>query len=162
MSESSAIISDCQKYRYMLKRPADFLYPEKSTALFIMLNPSTADAAIDDPTIRRCRGFSKLWGCNGVIVANLYAFRATNPKELWTTDDPIGPENDIWLSSLVREHGDVVCAWGANAKPDRVNRFCEIVSQFDARLWCLGITKKGQPKHPLYIKASQPLIRFNR
>jgi len=163
MSESNAVISDCLKYRYMLKRPADFMCPMKSTALFIMLNPSTADATLDDPTIRRVRGFSKLWDCNGVIVANLYAYRATNPKELLTADDPIGPENDEWLSRLAREHGDIVCAWGANAKQDRVDKFIELVSEFDnVRLWCLGLTKKGAPKHPLYIKADQPLIPFNK
>ena len=155
-----ALLSGCKQYRYWLTRPVEAMLPDKGTALFVMLNPSTADAKLDDPTIRRCRGFAKSWGCNGLTVANLYALRSTDPKKLWLSDDPVGPNNDYWLRKLANEHMDVVCAWGANAKPDRVERFCSIMKKADARLWSLGTTKSGAPRHPLYVKADQELSRW--
>lgn len=154
----SAIISECGTYRYLLTRPSEVENPDLGTALFIMLNPSTADAELDDPTIRRCRGFARTWGCAGITVANLYALRATDPAALLCHPDPVGPECDEHLFSLAKEYGDVVCAWGANAKPDRVKVVTRILQGAGARLWCLGTTKHGHPRHPLYIKADQPLI----
>lgn len=154
----TAIISQCGTYRYLLTRQADFTNPERSTALFIMLNPSTADATIDDPTIRRCRGFARFWDCNGIAVANLYALRATNPKELWSHADPVGPQNDNHLQRLAREYGDIVCAWGSNAKPERVAFVVSLLRENKARLFCLGTTKDGSPRHPLYVRGDQPLV----
>jgi len=154
----SAIISPCGQYRYLLSRPSGQPDPRKSTVLFLMLNPSTADASVDDPTIRRCRGLSKAWNCNGFTVANLYALRSTRPETLWSHPDPVGPDNDRWLRNLAIEYRDVVCAWGALGKPERVRVVAEILSDAGARLWCLGTTKTGAPKHPLYIRADQPLI----
>ena len=156
----SAIISPCGAYRYLLKRQAESMAPMKSTALFIMLNPSIADATLDDPTVRRCRGFAKLWDCNGLAVANLYALRSTNPAALWAHHDPVGPDNDDYLWIIARECGDVVCAWGSNAKPQRAARVARILIDAGARLWCLGTTKDGSPRHPLYVRADQPLIRW--
>jgi hypothetical protein len=155
-----AILSQCRKYRYSLSRDTGLLVPEKGTALFVMLNPSTADESKDDPTIRRCKGFATRWDCNGFIVGNLYALRATNPKELWKAGDPIGPDNDYHLQELMAEIKEVVCAWGNNARPDRVKAFVDIANKVKANLWCLGITKEGQPKHPLYVKAEQELISW--
>lgn len=157
MSEGKALISDCGMYRYYLTRPPEDAFTDRGTALFVMLNPSTADAQLDDPTIRRCKGFAKTWGCNGVTIANLYALRATNPKELWSAVDPVGPDNDMWLRSMLGEYETVVCAWGANAKQDRVDWFVKQLNPLNT-LMCLGVTKSGAPKHPLYIKNSQPLI----
>ncbi|MCA8326237.1 DUF1643 domain-containing protein [Burkholderia cepacia] len=157
----SAIISPCGQYRYLLSRPADSMSPMKSTALFLMLNPSTADASLDDPTIRRCRGFAKTWDCNGISVANLYALRSTDPAALWVHEDPIGPDNDLYLAKFAREYHDVVCAWGANARPDRVAAVSKILRDAGARLWCLGTTKDGSPRHPLYVRADQPLIEWS-
>lgn len=154
----SAIISPCLQYRYRLERRSENLFPEKSPVLFLMLNPSTADASEDDPTIRRCRGFARLWGCAGIVVANLYALRATDPAELWQHNDPIGPDNDSHLRALASVHQDVVCAWGSNARPDRVEEVVQIFSEARATLRCLGTNKDGSPKHPLYIRANQPLI----
>jgi hypothetical protein len=125
-----------------------------------MLNPSTADATQDDPTIRRCRGFAESWGHAGVTVANLYAYRATKPNDLWYTTDPIGPENDDHLYRLMKMYVDVVCAWGTNAKPERVAAFVELSRKAGVRLWCLGTTKSGAPRHPLYVKADQPLVEW--
>lgn len=144
---SSAILSPCRNYRHLLTRSAEVNQPEKATALFVMLNPSTADAESDDRTIRRCRGFAKTWDCNGLAVANLYALRSTYPKQLWNSDDPVGPENDAWLLRLAREYDDIVCAWCVNAKADRVEAFRELAATAGARLWCLGTTKSEAPRH---------------
>lgn len=153
----SAIISPCGTYRYLLTRPGD-LHADKGTALFLMLNPSTADATEDDPTIRRCRNFARAWGCNGLAVANLYALRATDPTELWKHPDPIGPDNDWRLRAIAEEYTDIVCAWGANARAERVAAVANILTAAGGRLWCLGTTKDGHPRHPLYVRGDQPLI----
>lgn len=154
----SAIISECGKYRYLLTRESELEQPGQGAALFLMLNPSTADATLDDPTIRRCRSFAKGWGCAGVSVANLYAYRATRPADLWLAEDPVGPDNDALLRVVASEHGDIVCAWGANAKLDRMLSVVDTLINAGARLWCLGTTKDGQPRHPLYIKGNTALI----
>jgi len=152
----SAIISACGQYRYMLSRAGD-LHATRGPALFIMLNPSTADAELDDPTIRRCRSFAKAWDCAGIVVANLYALRATDPAGLWSHPDPVGSDNDGTLATLIREHETVVCAWGANAKPERVAVVRKMFHRLSAPV-CLGMTKHGAPRHPLYVRGDQPLI----
>jgi hypothetical protein len=157
----SAVISPCGTYRYLLWRSAESMCPVQTTAFFAMLNPSKADAQIDDPTIRRCRGFATLWDCNGLAVANLYALRSTSPAALWTHPDPIGPDNDDYLRYLAGECGDVVCAWGSNAKPERAARVASVMRDAGARLWCLGTTRDGSPRHPLYVRADQPLIEWS-
>lgn len=156
----SAIISECGNYRYVLNRRVQAREPEFGPALFVMLNPSTADATVDDATIRRLHGFSKSWGCNAFTVANLYALRSTDPKNLWRHSDPVGPDNDRYLTQLACEYSDVICAWGAQAKSDRVAKVCSIFTKQKCRLWCLGLTKAGAPKHPLYVPAAQKLERF--
>ncbi|MFM0171975.1 DUF1643 domain-containing protein [Paraburkholderia sediminicola] len=158
----NAVISSCGAYRYRLTRAAESLSPGKSTALFVMLNPSTADAQLDDPTIRRCRGFAKLWDCNGLAVANLYALRSTDPAALWSHPDPVGPDNDDYLWNFAHECGDVVCAWGSNARPERAARVVSIMRGAGARLWCLGMTRDGSPRHPLYVRADQPLTEWSQ
>jgi hypothetical protein len=75
--------------------------------------------------------------------------------------DPVGPDNDDYLWNFARECGDVVCAWGSNAKPDRSARVASILKDAGARLWCLGTTKDGSPRHPLYVRADQPLIEWS-
>lgn len=158
---NNALITDCGKYRYWLTRDCSSMFPERGNALFVMLNPSTADANTNDATLTRCINFAESWGCASLTVANLYAYRATKPKDLWKAEDPIGPENNIWLSTLATDYMDIVCAWGANAEQARVNEFLELMKDCDCRLWCLGTTKDGSPRHPLYVKASQPLIKWN-
>lgn len=154
----NAEISPCGLYRYTLEREADDVFCTRGRALFIMLNPSTADARVDDPTIRRCRAFAKSWDCAGLVVANLYALRTTNPAELWKAADPVGPENDMHLRILAAQHETVVCAWGANARLDRVAVVREIFSGRLHRLMCLGTTKDGAPRHPLYLASKTPLV----
>lgn len=153
----AAIISPCGQYRYKLTREPHDMYTTCGPVLFIMLNPSTADAALDDPTIRRCRGFAKAWDCAGIVVANLYALRATNPADLWKHPDPVGPDNDEHLAALILTHETVVCAWGANAKPERVEQVRKMFHRL-SRPVCLGVTKDGAPRHPLYIRADQRLV----
>lgn len=102
---SDAVISDDGLYRYLLERHWD---DTTSSCTFVMLNPSTADALVDDPTIRRCVGFAKSFGCGSLRVVNLYAYRATKPAELWTVDDPVGPANgSYWFSALTAHDGPV-------------------------------------------------------
>lgn len=152
---SDALISDDLRYRYWLTRR----WNTGPVATFVMLNPSTADAHLDDPTIRRCIGYAKAWGCGGLTVVNLYALRSTDPKGLWYVDDPVGPDNDSHLSAfatVARQQGwPLVAAWGANARPDRVAHVLTLPGM--AALTALGTTKDGAPRHPLYLRAdAQP------
>ena len=156
----SANISPDGLYRYSLHRDwrADDERPYWVT--FIMLNPSTADADLDDPTIRRCIGFAKRMGGTGLAVVNLYAYRATKPADMLAATDPVGPKNDWALAmflSMALDHGfPVIAAWGANARADRV---AEVRAMHGAqRLQCLGITKDGAPRHPLYLRADAELM----
>jgi hypothetical protein len=147
-----AIISDCGRYRYRLSRVWDECDP---VLVWVMVNPSTADALTDDPTIRRCISFARDWGYGGIVVVNLFALRATDPAALNTfaPNDPIGPlNNDHLLEAVAGE--DVVCAWGASI-PDywrhRPRGVVELMRQHGAHLHHLGLTKSGQPRHPLYL-----------
>lgn len=153
-----AVISDCERYRYLLTRQTGVEDPTWPPALFVMLNPSTADASQDDPTIRRCVAFARSWGAPGIIVANLYAFRSPSPEALNRCDvDPVGPENDAWLERLLLEHENVVCAWGAHADLERVRQFKAMADRKMDTLLCLGTTKSGAPRHPLYVKGDTKL-----
>lgn len=155
----AASISGDGLYRYALLR----WWAEGPMLTFVMLNPSTADADQDDPTIRRCVGFARRFGFDGVRVVNLYAFRATRPADLWRAGEPTGGiRNDDLLAECGRRirHGEpVVAAWGMNAKPERVRRVLTLPGWSQAQ--CLGVTKAGAPRHPLYVKADvtlRPLV----
>lgn len=155
-----ARISACGQYRYTLSRGSRLLHPMCGPAVFCMLNPSTADATLDDPTIRRCRGFADSWDCAGIIVVNLYALRSTDPSQLWRHDDAVGSENDEWLANVALHHKSICCAWGTNAKPERVRKAVEIFRDCGATLMCLGTTKDGHPRHPLYVRADAKAIEW--
>lgn len=152
----SARVSADGLYRYSLLRRWDHGFGCRPIA-FLMLNPSTADGELDDPTIRRCVGFARALGGAGIIVGNLYAYRATKPRDLWQADDPVGPGNDIALTGIVRtvvaHGGTLVAAWGANAKAPRVEAVRELVAREGAELTALGVTAAGAPRHPLYLPA---------
>lgn len=154
----TAVISDCGTYRYLLTRTWDTRLP---TVGFIMLNPSTADADTDDPTIRRCVGFAKSWGYGGIAVRNLYALRSTDPKALRTHPDPVGPDNYLYLEAAA---GDdlTVCAWGANADPIDSRGLIDGLLGWGGQPHHLGLTKGGFPKHPLYLRADTTPIPFRR
>lgn len=145
---SSAIICPQGIYRYKLERIWDSAI---SPATFVMLNPSTADATTDDPTIRRCIGFARGWGNGGLVVVNLYAYRSTDPSELWHAHDPVGPNNDLHLQDAFAHAalagGPLVAAWGTAARPDRVRKVAAMAESFLA----LRVTKNGHPGHPLYV-----------
>ena len=124
-----------------------------------MLNPSTADAEIDDPTIRRCMAFARSWGFSCLSVRNLYALRATDPARLEAERDPVGGERGDAELAAATIADLVVVAWGANASPWRERKAVELLS--GARLMCLGKTKSGHPRHPLYVRADQSLTEWS-
>lgn len=144
--QGSAAFSECGQYRYELTRR----WGAGPVATFIMLNPSTADAEQDDPTIRRCVGYARRWGCGALVVVNLYAYRATSPADLWTASDPVGPDNDWRLSAATGAPGPLVAAWGAHARPDRIAAVLALPGM--GVLEALATTKSGQPRHPLYLR----------
>lgn len=149
--KTGAIIDVTQLYRYLLWREWD------SAALkvgFVMLNPSRADGAIDDPTIRRCIRFAQSWGYGGLEVANLFAYRTANPNELRQVIDPIGIENDVYLRSLPHRVDQVIVAWGNWGTWQRRDQVVLKLFNTSTKLHCLALTKTGQPKHPLYLRAS--------
>ena len=124
-----------------------------------MLNPNTADAVRDDPTIRRCVAFARRWGYGGVDVVNLFAYRTPHPRELARAEDPVGPRNDRYLRRALRTAELVVCAWGATRVAAR--RAHAVAGILDgAPLHCLGRTRSGAPRHPLYLRADTRLVRF--
>lgn len=159
----SAVISDCGTYRYTLTR--EWERDDKTSrflgCVFVMLNPSTADAEVDDPTIRRCIGFANREGYNHLTVVNLFAFRATNPKDL-PADMRVaeGPENYRHVHAAVERAGLVICAWGAGMPGNQRHRLHPEMYR-EGPVWCLGKTKGGHPRHPLYVRADQPLERFS-
>lgn len=146
----SATFSACGRYRYRLGRDFDKKVSTRGVA-FLMLNPSTASATTDDPTIRRCIGFAQSWGYGWLVVGNVYALRSTDPRVLWNVDDPVGPENDRHLGEICREAELVVCAWGAHAKPDRVAQVRAVIESAGQVPHALRLTAAGAPGHPLYL-----------
>ena len=166
--EKRAVISRCGLYRYSLTRLWD---ENKPGALFIMLNPSTADADKDDPTIRRCVGFAKAWGCGSMTVVNLFAYRATKPEALiawakWWPYTVIGPDNDDHIRRCIDDHSErgdfIVTAWGTHgSNPALRYRTKEVVQYLPlAELLCLSTTKNGDPRHPLYCRADAVLTNW--
>jgi hypothetical protein len=154
----SAVVSPCGRYRYVLRREVPDLFATRRTALWVMLNPSTADATADDPTIRRCLDFSRAWGCDRMVVVNLYALRTTDPRRLWDAEDPVGPENDAHIGTAAGLAGLTVCAWGGHAKPERVAQILPLLSAPQ----CLGRTRGGSPRHPLYLPKVTRLEPFDQ
>lgn len=144
-------------YRYSLWR----MWGEANGpyVLFCMLNPSTADALEDDPTIRRCIGFAQRWNMSRLCVVNLYAFRATDPADLFKAADPIGPYNDTWLHTEARQASKLVVAWGSKALPAREKAVTQLLKAYGP-LYCLRLTKDGHPGHPLYLPNNSELIPF--
>jgi hypothetical protein len=147
ITERSATISPCGRYRYWLMRR----WSMEPMLYWCMLNPSTADAEADDPTIKKCIGFAKKNGFGAIGVVNLFAWRATEPAELFFNYDIEGPNNDSWISTIPPS-GIVVAAWGANAyRPILRYRVNHVISLLDRRLWCVKKTD-DRPWHPLYVK----------
>lgn len=157
----AAVLSDDGRYRYHLSR---WWADDGPVMGIIGLNPSTADADVDDPTIRRCIGFAQREGCVGVNVANLFAYRATSPADLARVFERVGPDNDLWLEryldvATASENGaPLVAAWGAHKiARDRAAIVTQRARDRGVTLHCLGRTLAGDPKHPLYVPADAPL-----
>lgn len=150
----SAVLSPDGRYRYALHRVWD---ETKPPVLFIGLNPSTADAERDDPTIRRCVRFARDWGYGGLAMGNLFAWRATNPADLPADGTAVGPDNDAWLARLHQDAGLVVAAWGAH--PLATARAGAVISAIPT-LYALGVTASGAPRHPLRLRADTPYARW--
>jgi hypothetical protein len=160
---SGAILSDCGTYRYLLTRSAFKWQRAVKPCLFVMLNPSTADASQDDPTIRRCMSFAVRENCSSLTVVNLFAYRATDPKQLALCKDPVGPDNEMHCTNQLEQHkrGLIIAAWGAHKLKEEfpfVEWFkCALAN---AGVVCLGENKDGSPKHPLYVAKSAPLVEW--
>lgn len=152
----SATFSHCERYRYTLARSWD---KSKPVVCFCGLNPSTADAKQDDPTVRREIAFAKAWGYGGLVKVNAYALRSTDPKGLWKVDDPYGPDNIATISEWSRKADLFVAAWGVNIKPDQAWKLSTLFVLNRVRVHALKLTKGGFPAHPLYLpKTLQPRL----
>lgn len=164
--ESGAHFSPCRRYRYALWRIWD---ESLGTVMWIGLNPSTADETTNDPTIVRCMNFAADWGYGGIYMLNLFAFRATNPEVMKAQADPIGDENYRRIQEYHEVAGITVAAWGIHgAFMDQglaVSRLERIGPHGKAKtlgedFWCLGRTKEGHPRHPLYVPGNTKLVRW--
>jgi hypothetical protein len=160
LTHSDAVISDCKTYRYRLDR----VWGPGERLGWCMLNPSKAGREVNDPTVVRCAGFTKDAGYDGMTVFNLYARRATDPNDLVDdTLDNVGPRYWDYIEDILREVSAVVCAWGANIiATDRAR----IVTRSIQRMYpalpllCLGTTKAGAPRHPLYLPLRTELVAY--
>lgn len=145
------------RYRYSLRRR----WAEGAPMLWVMLNPSTADAETDDATMRRVIAFSKRFGAPACRVVNLFALRSRNPSDLLAAEDPVGPRNDEFLSeAILTSRGGPICAWGA-VHPKlrwRLKQAWGFLCGSD--VYCLGTTKTGDPRHPLYLRADARMVRL--
>lgn len=154
----SAVFSGDRRYRYSLARIWDVRLEQ---VCWVMLNPSRAGEVDDDPTIRRCISFSRRWGFGGMVVVNRYALVATSPIALIRSADPVGWLNEQIISAATMGRR-VICAWGngpATLKAEGIDIMG--ILQARAPLWCLGVTKAGNPAHPLYVPAAKRPLRFH-
>lgn len=153
----TATFSDDRAYRYTLTRTWQ---PGQRTAVWMMLNPSTADAFQVDPTIRRCIDFSARHGCGALLVLNLFALRATNPADMLRHADPVGPSNDDAIRAAADQHADGlwIAGWGAHGHHLARDRAVQaLLADAGIQLHHLGLTQAGQPRHPLYVPGAAPL-----
>ena len=149
----AAGLSQDEQYRYWLQR---VLPTGSGIVCFVGLNPSTADTLRDDPTIRKAVGFARLWGFQSIWMANIHAYRATNPKALRKTEDPVGPENREWLVGMIEQADLAIAAWGR----ERLTCYAQtlagwVLSQEKVR--CLGQNQDRTPKHILYLPYTTPV-----
>ena len=156
---NACIFSPKRLYRYSL---VSIVGTEKKICLFICLNPSTADETRDDNTVRRCKSYAKQWGYGVFSIANIFAYRATNPKELYKAANPIGLDNDRYIRESAECADLIVAAWGNHG--DHLGRgedVLNILKGTEKPVHTLGLTKAGQPKHPLYLSKNTAVEMFN-
>ena len=149
------------RYRYALTRVWD---PSGPRVAFVMLNPNRADARSDDPTIRRCIRFARDWGFGSLEVVNLFAWRARHPRDLRRVPDPVGPRDDLAIRRAAGRAERIVAAWGTGgALHGRAAAVTQDGPLAAHRLWCLGTTAVGHPRHPLYVAAAtRPRVLVSR
>ena len=154
--ETDAILSEDRKYRYVLSRIWD---KSKPTVMFIGLNPSTADETQNDPTVNKCINFAKSWGYGGIYMLNLFAFRATQPEDMFKSENPIGKENNEYIKKYSKICDKVICAWGNDG--NYKNRSKEVLEMLD-NIYYIKLNKTGEPAHPLYLKSDLIPIKFEK
>jgi hypothetical protein len=155
--EYGAIFDVYGRYRYSLWRAWSAYHPR---IVFVLLNPSTANGQKNDSTIRRCMGFARAWNFWSMEVVNLFAYRAMDYRKLFKVSDPVGEENNRFLMQAVERCSNVVVGWGTRGT--LLGRDLQVMSLLAGRkdAYCLGITKDGQPRHPLYVKGDTSLVPF--
>jgi hypothetical protein len=155
-SKTTATFSPDLRYRFTLTRSWNNFQDVEKRVVFIMLNPSTADERVLDPTIRRCLGYAMDWGFNTLEIGNIFALRSTDPQMLYEVEDPIGPGNDDALVHMCLDADLVIAGWGHHGVyRARWEEVTEMIADF-REIYCLGRTKKDhQPKHPLYLKKNE-------
>lgn len=152
---ASATFNEARTHRFLLTRS----WGEGPPAVFVMLNPSTADALTLDPTCTRCIQFARREGCGGIRVVNLFALRATDPAALRHHPDPVGAGNDEFIVRACLGAGVVVAAWGVHGSfLGRDREVTRMLSEAGVPLRCLGVTSGGHPRHPLYVRGDAPLV----
>lgn len=155
--KKSAIFDETKKYRYVLTRQWG---NNKNFVNFVLLNPSTADENLDDPTIKACIRFANNWGYDGIWVTNLFAFRATKPHDLIQCSSPVGNQNNKYLEKYSKKSKMVIIAWGNHG--NFLNRDKEVIKILSKikNLYCIDITTKGNPKHLLYINRNTKYKKY--
>lgn len=155
---SSALFSDDRRHRYLLSR---WWGIESKMVMFVGLNPSTADEVKNDQTVTRCINYAKQWGYGGLIMTNIFAFRATDPARMKAAPDPVGPENDHNLLFAAEKAQLIVCAWGNHGEfLGRGKQVAEMLKDIK-ELHCLATNKTGHPKHPLYLNKNLVPVKFS-
>lgn len=162
--KTSAVFSSGGHYRYRLTRDWSEaeLFPSDKILLFIMLNPSTATADKDDPTIRRCQEYAVLWGYCRLTVCNLFSYRSTFPQVMMSAKEPVGEMNDDHILECARGADRIVCAWGKKGNHlDRDQEVLTMLATTGKHLLCLGLNEDGTPVHPLYQPKNVQLLSFD-
>jgi hypothetical protein len=156
---STAVYSDCERYRYSLTRVWD---DSGTKVLFVMLNPSTATEVQNDPTVERCERRARTLGFGGFCVTNIFAWRDTDPKNMRAALDPVGPDNDAAILQGAEWCDQIIAAWGTHgAFKDRGTAVAELIKNSGVAISHLGLSKAGHPKHPLYLPYVQQPIAWN-
>jgi len=147
-----------RRYRYKLWREWD---SSKGAVAFVGLNPSTADESLDDPTIRRCINYAKAWGYGRMFMLNIFSFRATDPKIMKAEKEPVGPGNMEAIKAVAESCDLVIGCWGVHGDHlDQGAKIVDMLREGHVPLYCLGLTKGGHPRHPLYLRKDLRPVLF--
>lgn len=148
----SARISDCQRYRMELIREREPATGRLGTVTFLLNNPSTADALVDDPTVRRGVGYMETWEFNRLRFLNTNPARATKPSNAWMPPEHVLALNDQYIRIAAADSAMIVLAWGDKVNPQLARRAYNVLRDEGVAVWVLGLTNGGIPRHPLYLK----------